>query len=98
MSATIIPMRGGVGVPPIPPGARPVTDRRQPVADEIALRRVGEIAREQAEGVQCGNTRLALAALSDACYHWAEGHTMAMADALDMFAMMWRSRETNNEL
>ena len=94
MTAVVIPIRAGaVGVPPIPPGARPIIDRRQPVADEIALRRVGEIARAEAQGVQCGNTRLALAALSDACDHWAEGQTLAMADALDMFAIMWRSRE-----
>lgn len=80
-------------IPPRPATARQVRDTRMPWPDATALQRVAEMAREQAQGLHCPNTRLALTALADAMEHWRDDHTLAMGEALDMFAILWRSRE-----
>ena len=90
MTAAIIPLRGGVGVPPVPPGARAVTGAMG-WPDQIALKRVGEMLRAEAGDTPCTAMAQAQVALAEACEHWSEGHMLAMAEALDVAAGHWRA-------
>ncbi|CAB4157023.1 hypothetical protein UFOVP747_48 [uncultured Caudovirales phage] len=83
MSATIhyLPIRA-VGVPP--PGLA--------YADELALRRVAEIAKGESKTATDPKVALAVGYLSTACDAWADGRQFEMCEALDEFALCWMER------
>jgi hypothetical protein len=92
MSAAVIPFPDTIGLPPIPPGARPVRADVLSWPDTLALRHVAEMLRADAQDMRDAAARFASVALAESLEAWAERRVSDRLRLMDEAAVLWGLR------